>query len=515
MSALTRIASPADQRVRRRTPHRMKLGSFVLIGAGLAGMAGALSLIGALIIREGDPFCATGWHLCSRTRPYMQLVPFAALVRAGVFVRRRPWRQRRPRGYFDEVAEGFADAALGSVVLVVLTFFFRSGFRFSGFSYSRLLFVFDWMIATAGLVLLAVGVKACLGWLRRRGHNNWSLVIVGNGSGGESVERHILEHREMGYSIAAKLRGEDDRDDRSLRDRLTEVARNQRVDEVVLAVPRIDRTELSQIVSVAELGHLQVSTVPELFGLPPTKTSLEARGHLPVLSLLREPLPGSRRIVKRTMDVVGGGLILLALSPILLACSLLVRLSSRGPVLHRQQRVGMDGRPFAILKFRSMRDAADTSLHEAFVAAHIRPTEPRPVGDGTPGGPEGPHEAPARPEGLFKLEGDQRVTAVGKFLRRFSLDELPQLINVIRGEMSLVGPRPALPFEVALYEEWHRRRLEVRPGMTGLWQVGGRAKLSFDAMVRLDITYIEEWSLFRDFLVLLRTIPAVFRKETG
>jgi exopolysaccharide biosynthesis polyprenyl glycosylphosphotransferase len=507
----------------------MKLGSFVLVGAGLAGVVGALSLIGALMIREGDPFCAAGWHLCSRTRPYMQIVPFAALVRAGVFVRRRPWRQRRPRGYFDEVAEGFADAALGSVVLVLVTFFFRSGLRFRGFSYSRVVFVLDWLIATAAIVVLAVVVKAGLGWLRRRGHNIWGLVVVGNGTGGESVERHVLEHPEMGYSIVAKLRGEDDLDDRSLRDRLTEVARNQRVDEVVLAVPRIDRTELSQIVSVAELGHLQVSTVPELFGLPPTKTSLEARGHLPVLSLLREPLPGSRRIVKRTVDVVGGGLMLLALSPILLVCSLLVRLSSRGPVLHRQQRVGMDGRPFAILKFRSMRDAADTSLHEAFVAAHIRPAEPRPVGDGTPGGPEGPRpvgdgtpggpvgpeEAPARPEGLFKLEGDQRVTSVGRFLRRFSLDELPQLINVIRGEMSLVGPRPALPFEVALYEEWHRRRLEVRPGMTGLWQVGGRAKLSFDAMVRLDITYIEEWSLFRDFLVLLRTIPAVFRKETG
>jgi exopolysaccharide biosynthesis polyprenyl glycosylphosphotransferase len=501
MSAVTRIASPADQRLRRRTPHRVKLTSFVLVGAGLAGLIGILSFVAAYMFRGGDPFCAEGWHLCGRSRPYMQLVPFAGLIRAGLFVRRRPWRQRRPRGYFDEVAEGFGDAALGSVVLVVITFFFRSGFRFSGFSYSRLLFVFDWAIATAMLVLLAVAVKASVGWLRRRGHNSWSLVIVGDGSGGESVQRHILEHPEMGYTIAAKLRGEDDRDERSLRERLIEVARNQRVDEVVLAVPRIDRTELSQIVSVAELGHLQVSTVPELFGLPPTKTSLEARGHLPVLSLLREPLPGARRIVKRGVDVVGGTAALALLSPVLLVCAFLVRVTSRGPVLLRQERVGMDGRPFGILKFRSMRDAADTAPHEAFVASHIRPAD---AGVQT--------EASGA---LFKLEGDQRVTTVGRFLRRFSLDELPQLINVIRGEMSLVGPRPALPFEVALYEEWHRRRLEVRPGMTGLWQVGGRAKLSFDAMVRLDIQYIEEWSLLRDFLVLMRTVPAVFRKETG
>ncbi|MCA1726424.1 MAG: exopolysaccharide biosynthesis polyprenyl glycosylphosphotransferase, partial [Actinobacteria bacterium] len=359
----------------------------------------------------------------------------------------------------------------------------------------------DWVFATLALAALAVVLKAGLGWLRRRGHNQWNLVVVGDGEAARTVETIVRAHPEMGYGLVGRIRGEAEERRRPLREELLEVARRERVDEVVLAVPRLDRHELSQIVSVAELVHLDVKTVPELFGLPPAKTSLETLGHLPVLGLLQEPLPGARRAVKRAIDLSVATVAVLLASPVLLLAALAVRLSSRGPVLLHQERVGMDGRPFGMLKFRSMIVDADSALHEAFVSDHIRRLT------------EAELEIP--PGQLFKLDADPRITPAGRVLRRFSLDELPQLFNVLRGEMSLVGPRPALPFEVGLYQEWHRRRLEVRPGMTGLWQVGGRGKLTFDDMVRLDIQYVESWSPLRDALILIRTIPAIFRKETG
>lgn len=161
----------------------------------------------------------------------------------------------------------------------------------------------------------------------------------------------------------------------------------------------------------------------------------------------------------------------------------------------------MDGRPFQMLKFRTMITDADASSHQRYMASLIDGAADTTAGNGN--------------GGLNKMLDDPRITRVGRLLRRFSLDEIPQLLNVIRGEMSLVGPRPALRFEVERYQDWHRRRLEVRPGITGLWQVSGRAKTSFDEMVLLDIQYIENYSLLRDLTIMLRTIPAILRRETG
>ena len=500
MRALTRAPAPPAQSIRRRTTHRVKLGSFVVLGAFGAGLVGALGLTAAYMLREGDPFCAMGWHLCDRSRPYIQLAPFAFLIFAAVWLRRRPWRARRQTGFVDEFAEAIRDAGLGFAILVVVTFFFRSGLRYRGFSYSRAIYAIDLLAVTIGCVALAAVVKRSLSWLRRRGHNQWNLVVVGEGEGAATVERLVNEHPEMGYAVVGRVAGTDGRR-ATLQEQLLSMARRERVDEVVLAVSRIDRKEITQIVGVAELVHLDVKAVPELFGLPPTKTTLESLGNLPVLGLLEEPLPGARRVVKRALDLSVGTLSLIVLSPFMVACALAVRMSSKGPVILRQERVGMDGRPFGMLKFRSMVLDADASLHEEFVASHIQKLA---------------EEQLELAEGrLFKLENDPRITKVGKVLRRLSFDELPQLFNVLRGEMSLVGPRPALPFEVGLYEDWHRRRLEVRPGITGPWQAGGRAKLTFDEMVRLDIQYIETWSPLLDVLILLRTIPAIFRKETG
>ncbi len=203
-----------------------------------------------------------------------------------------------------------------------------------------------------------------------------------------------------------------------------------------------------------------------------------------------------KRLVKRAFDVVVASLLLAISSPLFLLVALLIKLDSRGPVFYRQERIGENGQPFTMLKFRSMVQDADPRVHEAYVTDLIR----RNVS---------PSQAPGGGRAVLKQQGDPRVTRVGRILRKTSIDELPQLVNVLRGEMSLVGPRPALAYEVAVYKDWHHRRLAALPGITGLWQIKGRNQVSFDDMVRLDIEYIERQSLWYDISILLRTPWAV------
>ena len=202
-------------------------------------------------------------------------------------------------------------------------------------------------------------------------------------------------------------------------------------------------------------------------------------------------------IVKRTMDIAGSALALVVLAPLFLAIAIAIKMSSAGPVFFRQKRIGQFGTCFVFVKFRSMYVNNDASVHESYVRKLIAGEAERQVSNGNGAG-------------VYKLTADPRVTSVGNFLRRTSLDELPQFFNVFKGEMSLVGPRPALPYEVGAYDLWHRRRLvEVKPGMTGLWQVMGRNRVKFDEMVRLDVTYARTWSLWLDMKILMRTPRAV------
>jgi lipopolysaccharide/colanic/teichoic acid biosynthesis glycosyltransferase len=202
-------------------------------------------------------------------------------------------------------------------------------------------------------------------------------------------------------------------------------------------------------------------------------------------------------VVKRSIDVASSALALILCSPLFLAIAVAIKVSSKGPVLFKQKRVGQYGKFFTFLKFRSMYVNNDHIVHQKFVTELIA-SESRPsVGDG---------------DAVYKLMNDKRITRVGKWLRRTSLDELPQLLNVLKGEMSLVGPRPAIPYELAAYQTWHRRRvLETKPGITGVWQVMGRSRVKFDEMVRMDIRYALAWSPWLDLKILLRTPLAVIR----
>jgi lipopolysaccharide/colanic/teichoic acid biosynthesis glycosyltransferase len=208
----------------------------------------------------------------------------------------------------------------------------------------------------------------------------------------------------------------------------------------------------------------------------------------------------SARMIKRWMDISVSALALLFLSPLFLLAAILVKLSSKGPILFRQERLGEFGKSFTFLKFRSMYVNNDRRIHEVFIKSVIKGEHD--------GGAEGANGA------VYKMTDDPRITRIGRILRRTSLDELPQFINVLRGDMSLVGPRPPIPYECEEYDVWHRRRvLEVKPGITGLWQVNGRSRIRFDDMVRLDLQYARTWSIWLDIQILLRTPRALFSDD--
>jgi lipopolysaccharide/colanic/teichoic acid biosynthesis glycosyltransferase len=216
------------------------------------------------------------------------------------------------------------------------------------------------------------------------------------------------------------------------------------------------------------------------------------------VSATRSDFQGFDLAKKRLFDLILLVPILLITGPLMLLVGLAIWIVDGRPILYRQTRIGMGGKPFELLKFRTMRHASD--------AAHREYTS-RWISQGRASG------ARHAQDQLYKMTNDSRITRLGAILRRFSLDELPQVINVVRGEMSLIGPRPAIPYEVALYQDWHRQRLSALPGLTGLWQVSGRNRLSFDEMVRLDIDYIEHWSLARDVEILARTPRAVLQGD--
>ncbi len=313
-----------------------------------------------------------------------------------------------------------------------------------------------------------------------------NVLIVGASGLGHRLASYLEKHPEMGRSVCGFL------DDRKAPGKgvmgrtsdLAELARAAFVDEVILAAPH-DRDMTLRVLHAARQLRLDVKMAPDLFGCEPMRET-ERIGGIPLISLHEERLPVVGLFVKRALDVAGAGAALVLLAPALAVIAMLVRLDSPGPVLYGALRAGRKGRPFRCYKFRTMVSNADGQKEK------LRGQNQR----------QGP---------IFKIKDDPRITRVGRVLRRYSLDELPQLWNVVRGEMSLVGPRPHPLDDFSGYAIEHLPRLDVIPGMTGLWQVTARRNPSFQAGMELDIEYIHRWSLGMDFRILLKTAAVVLR----
>jgi exopolysaccharide biosynthesis polyprenyl glycosylphosphotransferase len=355
---------------------------------------------------------------------------------------------------------------------------------------SRFTFIYVWALAIVAVLAGRALAGSLMGFLHRRGFAIERVLIVGDTSRGRMVMQSLAAQRNRGYQVVGFLgetAGEDFGRFRALGtiEQLARVVEDYEVSQVIVALPPALHEKVLPTLDQCRRDGLTFKVIPDLYEMRLSLVDTDTVLGIPLIGLCEVTIQGWNQVVKRAIDVVVSSLALLVFSPLMGAIALIIKLESPGgPVIFRHTRVGKDGEPFIMFKFRSMRpNAADErSALEAQNEA------------------SGP---------LFKMRHDPRLTRVGRFIRKFSMDELPQLINVLRGDMSLVGPRPPIPPEVEQYEEWHKKRLAVSPGMTGLWQVSGRSELDFTEMVMYDIYYIEHWSLSLDFRILLRTIPTV------
>jgi exopolysaccharide biosynthesis polyprenyl glycosylphosphotransferase len=349
-----------------------------------------------------------------------------------------------------------------------------------------------------GLDFVLLGIARVGLWpqlYRRANRKPVRVLIVGSGSKARELARTLTETPHVGTAflgfVVDKGAVLDSLDGHPILGGLEELDKmidRYVVDEVLLALPHATATDLDPILLMCEQRGVTARLAFDVAPLGAARLYLERLGDVPLLTFSTVPNNSYLLAVKRVIDAVLSSLLVILTLPIFVIVAVLIKITTKGSVFYKQVRCGLNGRKFTFYKFRSMVKGADEQRDEV---AHLNEAK-------------GP---------IFKISTDPRVTPVGRFLRKTSIDELPQLFNVLKGEMSLVGPRPPLPKEVKLYETWQRRRMSVKPGLTCLWQVSGRSSLSFDEWVAMDLRYIDNWSLGQDFRILLRTIPAVLTRR--
>jgi exopolysaccharide biosynthesis polyprenyl glycosylphosphotransferase len=366
--------------------------------------------------------------------------------------------------------------------------------------YTRLLYAYAWFTMILSVSVGRASLAGLLRWLWRQGIGAERVLVIGAGPTGQRVMRILRQQPQLGYFLVGYLANTPQSEDPGASTRTPEpedplrylgrpadlplLLEPCRIDEVIIALPS-DAHETTLVVANQCQGEgIGFRIVPDIYEMSFDRVDIAQLGEIPLIGLKEIAIKGWNLVVKRALDIVLSLVTLLAGAPLWILIALTIKLGSPGPVLFSQKRIGRRGRPFTVFKFRTMHQHAE--MEKDRVAALNEASGP-----------------------LFKIRSDPRVTRVGRLLRRTSLDEIPQVLNILLGEMSWIGPRPGTPDEVARYQPWQRKRLEVLPGLTGLWQTSGRSDLSFEEMVRLDIYYIENWNLWLDVIILLRTVPAV------
>ncbi|CAN5410254.1 sugar transferase [soil metagenome] len=474
----------------------------------------------AYVFRTGESVLSpTAWAWDSGFVPYAGILIFAVFARLSLLIYERVFRFAGAFSYVQESIKIFRAVLIGSLLIVSWAFLFRGGFAFREFSYSRAIFVADFVISLFVFNAFHLGLRYIQTFFRQRGINLIPTLIVGTNTEAAQTARELAERQYLGYRVIGIVEGANiaERsadDDKELRldngdrlpiigmvDQLADVIRSYRIQEVIITDDSVESETLFEaMMQIGRSQRVEFRFAPKLFNILPQKTSVEQIGVLPMVRLFREPLTDVERFLKRLSDLAIATVAAVVTLPFWLLTAILIKVDSKGPVMFKQERVGMDGRLFLCYKFRTMIADSDESLHRKMYKKNIV---------GLPEANAGGDDAPV----YGKVKNDPRITRAGKWLRRTSLDELPQILNVLRGEMSIVGPRPPIPYEVEEYDIWHRKRLDMKPGMTGLWQVSGRNRLTFEEMVKVDLFYIENWTLFLDIKIIFLTIPAVFRGD--
>jgi exopolysaccharide biosynthesis polyprenyl glycosylphosphotransferase len=426
--------------------------------------------------------------------PFAPYLPYAAIFAALLYVNyqgRGLYKVTRGRSLMEEIYTVINGVSNATVVLLGLYFLFQP------LVFSRLMLIYVAVIAIILLSLARAGRRLAQAYLRGQGIGLQRVLIVGAGEVGQSVLRTMVARKELGYYPLGYVDDNPDRGNVNLGrvrglgnlDNLSQTIQDHKVDLVVITLSWQHHARILQLVQVCRGAGAEVRVVPDLFQLNLRQVQVENIDGIPLLGVTGQPgFREGNRVVKRVIDL----LLIALVSPVLLVIfalvALAIRLEGTGPIFYTQRRIGENGRPFDMIKFRSMVPNAD-ALRSQLIQQH--------------------GQDPRRP----KIVNDPRVTRVGQFIRATSIDELPQIINVLKGDMSIVGPRPPTPDEVTHYEPWHMQRLQITPGITGLWQISGRSNVPFDEMCLLDIYYIENWSVKLDMQIMMMTVPHVLLRH--
>lgn len=393
--------------------------------------------------------------------------------------------------YQNQSSEAFRRFLAGTTVAVLVLGFVSFLFVLDlSRLYVGLVFLFVLLLGT----IVRTGIRRYLHQRREAGQLLRRVIVVGANDEAQQVAAAMSRYRIAGYEVVGfaaddpRSGGIDDLPVLGPPDDILELAGRHGVDLVVLSPTAVPAGTLQDITIALEDSDVDVAVAPSLFEVVTRRVSVESVANVPILHVDQIRLEGWKAATKRLFDLVMALVLGVLLLPVTVAAAITVKVHDGGPIVFRQPRVGQDGRVFVLYKFRTMVPEAESRL------VHV----------------ENLNEVGGH---FFKIREDPRVTWPGRFLRKWSIDELPQLWNVIRGDMSLVGPRPPLPSEVVVYEPWHRRRLRIKPGITGVWQVSGRSEVPFDEAVRLDLFYIENWSLAYDIYLLAKTVPAVLGRS--
>jgi exopolysaccharide biosynthesis polyprenyl glycosylphosphotransferase len=429
---------------------------------------------------------------------YLPLLPVALAIWGTFLLLSGRYRSHRTVPLLDEAWAIIRVCAFGAVLFTLTLYAARMDEQLLGDDRISRLWVFFFAIFSCLFLLTEkIALRVTSRYVRLRGFNYRTVLIVGTGPAALTIADSIHSHRFWGFRILGFVaNGNGNEEQAPLDDHIgpypvlgeiddiPQIVEDNVVDDVLFAVHRRDLDRLEDLfLSLQEQG-IRTRFAMDLFPHTRARVQLEELDGIPLLSFATTPTSQLQLMTKRVLDVAVSALVMLLGIPVVLLIMALIKLTSRGSVLFRQTRCGLNGRSFTLYKFRTMVEGAEEQRLELL---HLNEMD-------------GP---------VFKLRSDPRVTFLGRFLRRFSLDELPQFWNVLRGDMSLVGPRPPIPEEVAKYQRWQRRRLAMKPGLTCLWQVSGRNNLDFDRWMELDLEYIDSWSPMLDLKILLKTIPAV------
>lgn len=371
-----------------------------------------------------------------------------------------------------EFSKVFFSCTAGIMFIILAIFFSRELFS------SRFIILAAWLLSIFYVYLGRKFFRVIWKSILKKAKIFQKIICIGSGKLADDLIKIISQSSATGYQIVDWLKNPADLNENFLEEKA------RRVDEIILLDPRIEREERWRLLSLADDFHLPFKYLADPFDASVTNIGVETFFGLPLISIKRTALEGWGKVAKRIFDLIFATLFLILLLPLFLIIGLIIKLDSPGPVFVHLKRTGERGKTFFLLKFRSMIKEAERMKKE------LLPYSER----------KGP---------LFKMKNDPRITKFGKFLRKTSLDELPQLINIIKGEMSLVGPRPHEPEEVANYERYQKKLLFIKPGLTGLAQLYGRSDLPFEEEAKIDLYYLENWTIWKDFEIILKTIPLV------